>query len=187
MPFRHSKRKHPPPRGSLLRVCIIYGSPHPFAFGHCATVARAKAWRMASEYESELGKLVGFTAAGVVGAYFLNPVLPLFPPVILLWIALAAISALVWLYRPWVAGPIVGWASIIIGGGSLLAVVYLLKTAADDVAINAVANQRRCLAIQRDMLASQPRRSDGPDLFQALGCRPQGEGSVYAPPRRKRD
>lgn len=42
-------------------------------------------------------------------------------------------------------------------------------------------NDRRCLAIQRDMLSARPRRSDSPDLFQALGCRPQGEGSVYAP------
>ncbi len=45
------------------------------------------------------------------------------------------------------------------------------------------ANEMRCLAIQRDMLSAQPRRSDGPDLFQALGCKPQGEGSVYATPR----
>lgn len=42
------------------------------------------------------------------------------------------------------------------------------------------ANDRRCLAIQRDMLSSMPLRSDGPDLFQALGCRPQGDGNVYA-------
>lgn len=45
---------------------------------------------------------------------------------------------------------------------------------------NEAANDKRCLAIQRDMLSSMPLRSDGPDLFQALGCRPQGEGSVYA-------
>lgn len=45
------------------------------------------------------------------------------------------------------------------------------------------ANKARCLAIQKDMLTSTPLRSDGPDLFQALGCRPQGEGSVYARPR----
>lgn len=42
------------------------------------------------------------------------------------------------------------------------------------------ANDIRCFAIQRDMLSSMPLRSDDPDLFQALGCRPQGEGSVYA-------
>lgn len=43
------------------------------------------------------------------------------------------------------------------------------------------ANERRCLAIQLDMLSARPRRADSPDLFQALGCRPQGDGSVYAP------
>ncbi len=46
------------------------------------------------------------------------------------------------------------------------------------------ANDRRCLAIQRDMLMAHPRRSDDADLFQALSCRPQGDGSVYAPPKR---
>lgn len=49
------------------------------------------------------------------------------------------------------------------------------------------ANDKRCLAIQRDMLSSMPMRSDGPDLFQALGCRPQGEGSVYAERDTKED
>ena len=44
------------------------------------------------------------------------------------------------------------------------------------------ANDHRCLAIQHDMLSAHPRRSDSPDLFQALGCRPQGSGGVYAPP-----
>ncbi|WP_322964435.1 hypothetical protein [Sphingomonas fuzhouensis] len=44
------------------------------------------------------------------------------------------------------------------------------------------ANAKRCLAIQRDMLSAHPRRSDDPDLFQALGCAPSGEGSVSAAP-----
>jgi hypothetical protein len=44
------------------------------------------------------------------------------------------------------------------------------------------ANDHRCLVIQNDMLSARPRRPDGPDLFQALGCRPQGEGGVYAIP-----
>jgi hypothetical protein len=48
--------------------------------------------------------------------------------------------------------------------------------------LSSAANERRCLAVQRDMLSAQPRRDDGPDLFQALGCRPQGEGSVFATP-----
>lgn len=59
-------------------------------------------------------------------------------------------------------------------------VLFAFNAKLDDV-----ANTRRCIAIQRDMLSAKPRRDDGPDLFQALGCRPQGEGSVYAPPQNK--
>lgn len=46
------------------------------------------------------------------------------------------------------------------------------------------ANKRRCEAIQRDMLRSHPHRQDSADLFQAFGCEPEGEGSVYAPLKR---
>lgn len=42
-------------------------------------------------------------------------------------------------------------------------------------------NQKRCASIQGDMLSVTPRRSDGPDLFQALGCRPQGSEDVHFP------
>jgi hypothetical protein len=44
------------------------------------------------------------------------------------------------------------------------------------------ANDARCMAIQNDMLSAHPRRTDSPDLYQALGCRPQGYGGVSAPP-----
>lgn len=44
------------------------------------------------------------------------------------------------------------------------------------------ANDARCLAIQNDMLSAHPRRADSPDLYQALGCRPQGSAGVSAPP-----
>ncbi|MEG3089476.1 hypothetical protein [Sphingomonas sp. PB4P5] len=53
---------------------------------------------------------------------------------------------------------------------------------ASDWTASSGANDRRCIAIQRDMLSAKPLRDDGPDLFQALGCRPQGEGSVYREP-----
>jgi hypothetical protein len=42
------------------------------------------------------------------------------------------------------------------------------------------ANERRCLAIQHDMLSAKPLRADGPMLFQALSCKPKGAGSVHA-------
>lgn len=67
-----------------------------------------------------------------------------------------------------------------------LAVVTSLYHAAQVLTISlrgSRANDQRCEAIQHDMLSASPRRTDSPDLFQALGCRPQGEGSVYAKPR----
>lgn len=45
-------------------------------------------------------------------------------------------------------------------------------------------NSARCAAIQRDMLSSHPRRSDGPNLFQALSCKPQGDQNVSFPKQR---
>ncbi len=45
------------------------------------------------------------------------------------------------------------------------------------------ANTARCRIIQDDMLTATPRRTDGPDLFQALGCQPQGDGTVAFPKR----
>jgi hypothetical protein len=47
---------------------------------------------------------------------------------------------------------------------------YLLSESASDR-----NNNRRCLAIQRDMLGRSERRSDDAAMFQAFGCRPQGE------------
>ncbi len=71
------------------------------------------------------------------------------------------------------------WWSILSYGAAAVALVafWTLYDAGDA----ARANDRRCLAVQRDMLSARPRRADSPDLFQALGCRPQGEGSVFAP------
>ncbi|KQS48251.1 hypothetical protein ASG20_14195 [Sphingomonas sp. Leaf198] len=65
--------------------------------------------------------------------------------------------------------------------------VFLLMFSFSQAEDESWANDRRCLAIQRDMLSANPRRDDGPDLFQALGCRPQGEGSVYAPLQKKKE
>lgn len=46
------------------------------------------------------------------------------------------------------------------------------------------SNLSRCTALQGDMLSARPRRQDAADLFQALGCRPRGGGSVFAPPQK---
>jgi hypothetical protein len=71
-----------------------------------------------------------------------------------------------------------GGAMILAAGGTF----YLLG---EQTLVAARANDRRCLAIQHDMLRARPQRADGADLFQALGCRPQGEGSVYALPKQE--
>lgn len=57
---------------------------------------------------------------------------------------------------------------------------FILLPAADKAAAAAQANERRCLAIQNDMLSSLPLRANDADVFQALGCKPQGHGNVYA-------
>lgn len=46
-----------------------------------------------------------------------------------------------------------------------------------------VADERRCEALQSDMLSAQPRRVDSKELFAALKCSSQGAGSVFAKPR----
>ena len=45
----------------------------------------------------------------------------------------------------------------------------------EDAATLASAHERRCQKIEAEMLAIKPRRSDLPDLFSALECRPQTE------------
>ena len=79
------------------------------------------------------------------------------------------------------AGRAYTWQRWLLFGGATLFAVAALSHVLERVD---VANDRRCLAIQRDMLAAQPRRRDDAELFKALGCRPQGEGSVFAKPIR---
>ncbi|WP_165895482.1 hypothetical protein [Sphingomonas sp. PP-CE-1A-559] len=65
----------------------------------------------------------------------------------------------------------------------LLAATGFFVAASSTAVKDSRANDARCLAIQRDMLSAKPRRNDDPDMFQALACRPQGEGSVFAKPQ----
>lgn len=73
-----------------------------------------------------------------------------------------------------------------VGIGTVAVVIAAIGTGVFAVGFHAAdpENLRRCAAIQLDMLSAKPRRPDGPDLFQALGCHPQGGGSVYAPARK---
>jgi len=118
----------------------------------------------------------GVFAAAALLAYLFQPLVPLLPS----WTAGWAV---------WTGLCILGVMSAIAQGSAkhtgaqatlaisgIVALVVAFGSADDTRA----ANDRRCFAIQQDMLSAQPRRSDGPELFQALGCRPQGEGSVFA-------
>lgn len=71
------------------------------------------------------------------------------------------------------------WLSVALTFG-LLAGAWLVEETWT-IAENVRANDARCADIQRDMLAAEPKRADGPALFQALGCSPQGEQSVAFP------
>ena len=114
-------------------------------------------------------------------AYFIQPVLRFSDIDALAGAAMLMGNAalLVWMRAPFekkldIAGGLVGAALFCWGS-------YVLLDAAFHIGPDVRANDRRCLAIQRDMLSAHPRRPDGPDLFQSLGCRPQGGDSVYAP------
>jgi hypothetical protein len=65
------------------------------------------------------------------------------------------------------------------------ALLYLAASVAAARQLTDSAADRRCLAIQRDMLSAHPRKPDGPAIFQAFGCRPQGEGSVMVAPTKR--
>ena len=44
-----------------------------------------------------------------------------------------------------------------------------------------LAADKRCADIQREMLSVQPRRSDLPDIFSALGCHASGQQEIAYP------
>ena len=65
--------------------------------------------------------------------------------------------------------------AIIIGG-----ITYGIVTV--PAMVDEAINDKRCLSIQRDMLSAHRRIEDGPDVFRALGCRPQGSGIIRVKP-----
>ena len=121
---------------------------------------------------------VAITAA--VGAYFVQPQLRFMSAWSLETLAAGFGICIVGVYASLLRtnnrGSRIGWSLL-----SFVAFVFLMNRL-DASEAESQINDRRCLAIQKDMLSARPRRLDAPDLFQALGCRPQGEGSVYASP-----
>lgn len=73
--------------------------------------------------------------------------------------------------RFWVWG---AFTSLVLGATIMIFVIER----ADD--LNA-ANAARCKAIEGDMLSASPKIANGPDVYQALGCRLQTTDNVKMP------
>lgn len=61
------------------------------------------------------------------------------------------------------------WGSGII----TIAGLVILTSVVTKAEARSEANQKRCILIEQDMLSKNPSLANGPDIFQALGCRPQ--------------
>ena len=122
-----------------------------------------------------------FGLAAVVIGFFAQGEIAFANPVHLAAIGLGAGLAIIFAHSVALADAGKGKVATMIA--VLLAVaVGSLVTFEGGVADAAIqANIRRCALIQQDMLAASPSRNDGPDLFQALGCKPQGDGTVHFP------
>ena len=77
------------------------------------------------------------------------------------------------------------WGKLWFGAYGLLALAgaTILMVELTAAAVHSAANDRRCEQVQADMIGPKPQRPDGPDLFQALRCRPQGRSPIALPPR----
>lgn len=78
----------------------------------------------------------------------------------------AALQKLTWHQAKYYPAIFLGLAAVSLSViASVLFVIFL--------PVENKTDQRRCAMVEREMMRGQPRRSDLPDLFQALGCRPQ--------------
>lgn len=111
------------------------------------------------------------------------------------WVALRMMNPLadpLWIIRPGYLPKVSGREyqltkaapafALALGFAALASFIVGAVQVSSGQARSARANDRRCLAIQADMLSARPRRLDDAALFQALSCRPQGDGGVHAMP-----
>jgi len=61
---------------------------------------------------------------------------------------------------------------IVFGLGAFALGTVWIGDAVDDAVARAARNDNRCFRIETEMLSDKPPRSDLPDIYQALGCRP---------------
>jgi hypothetical protein len=116
---------------------------------------------------------------GALLAYIAQPYVPLLPHWALgvgVWTALSLVSLSAGIARE--------NAPVVVAQVILVLIGFLGLSIAIDRAMSIEeANSGRCLAIQLDMLSARPRIVEGPDKFQALGCRPQGtDTKIFVPP-----
>lgn len=125
--------------------------------------------------------LTGTAIAGAIIAFSLSPLLE-YAPVVPLAIAGCTFAVLVgfdWWCTRFGAPERLQQAITI---GEVVSLVALLACLAD-AALTESANSQRCAAIQQDMLSAHPRLANGPAVFEALACGPDGFGaSIFVPP-----
>lgn len=124
----------------------------------------------------------GIGIGGVVVAYFASPLLRYVDPATMLFAAMALSIGVVYWHDAWSADKVTAKRKIWFGIAAFAASAWAGAPEIRDAINDVRANDKRCAAVQMDMLSAHPRRADSPDLFQALGCRPQGQGGVSAPP-----
>lgn len=57
--------------------------------------------------------------------------------------------------------------------------LYFLNDGIEAAMASGLRNDQRCAIIEQDMLSEKPSRPDLPDLFNALGCRAQGQSDFW--------
>ena len=150
----------------------------------------ARIWYKAGDFILDEGETLkkdeNFTAdylavgiCGITIAWLSQPLLRYSNPVYLFWlgIGICAVVLLLAIAR----GVHSRNLRTLLGLGVAAFTIYLgwsLFVASRVLIARSSANDRRCYAIQADMLSPRPRRQDGPALFEALGCRPDGQQNV---------
>ena len=116
----------------------------------------------------------GYGIAGIIVAFGYQPLLRFLSPTIqgTLFLALAIGAAA--LYESWIAETRAGTtAGFVLGCAAAVVFVPMAVYSLSLTRQASLANDRRCLIIEREMMRGEPRRDDLPDMFQAFGCRPQ--------------